>query len=254
MTRHVFSNAMVAHVWAQQNQDLGRSGNGNLWFEGPTIYSYREPIGRFIEAADGRTVVLLTSESYSITTSCHCHRVASALRSESALPRFHVPLIAGNHGDVDHAYNLARLLERARKQAGKVKSARFDSWDSRPVVLRGKPHAPGADWEYAADLSMPGPDGSRPLFLQYAAEAFDVAARYAATFGLAVDFDGPAESKRRLPHGASGGPATARRKRCASGRRQRSIASGRANARKRPNASASASIGRKCSPAGKPGL
>ena len=40
---------------------------------------------------------------------------------------------------------------------------------------------------------MPGPDGSRPLFLQYAAEAFDVAARYAATFGLAVDFDGRAE-------------------------------------------------------------
>ena len=36
---NVFSNSMVAHVWAQQTQSEGRSNNGNLYFEGPCIYS-----------------------------------------------------------------------------------------------------------------------------------------------------------------------------------------------------------------------
>jgi hypothetical protein len=189
MTRHVFANRMVAHVWAQQDQTSGRSGNGNFHFEGRTLYSYREPIARFCDAADGRAVVLITSAKFSVTTSAHCSAAQSALRSASDLPRFHVPDTGYGSVEPDHAYNLKSLLDAARTVAGKAKTARFDSWESRPVIATDGPDR----WHYAADASMPGPDGSRPLFLQYAGEAFDNAARYAAAFGLAVDFDGPAE-------------------------------------------------------------
>jgi len=189
MTRHVFANRMVAHVWAQQDQTAGRSGNGNFHFEGRTLYSYREPIARFCDAADGRAVVLITSAKFSVTTSAHCSAAQSALRSASDLPRFHVPDTGYGSVEPDHAYNLKNLLDAARTVAGKVKTARFDSWESRPVIPTGGPDR----WQYAADASMPGPDGSRPLILQFAVERFQSAMAYAATFGLAVEFDADAE-------------------------------------------------------------
>lgn len=63
----VFSNDMVAHVWAQQRQQSGRSHNGNFYFEGRTLYSYgtHYPVGIF--AAVGGPVFLNSSKS-SITT------------------------------------------------------------------------------------------------------------------------------------------------------------------------------------------
>ena len=63
--RTVFDNSMVAHVWAQQGQDFGRSNNGNLYFEGPTIFSYGShfPIASFTDLRVGaRRVVLFTEE------------------------------------------------------------------------------------------------------------------------------------------------------------------------------------------------
>lgn len=67
MAKTVFDNWQAAHVWAQQEQEQGRSHNGNLWFQGPTIYSYRTPIARVYRPWGG-AVVLLTSESFSVTT------------------------------------------------------------------------------------------------------------------------------------------------------------------------------------------
>lgn len=63
----VFSNDMVAHVWAQQRQQSGRSHNGNFYFQGRTLYSYgtHYPVGIF--AAVGGPVFLNSSKS-SITT------------------------------------------------------------------------------------------------------------------------------------------------------------------------------------------
>jgi hypothetical protein len=49
-----YSNGMTAHVWAQQNKERGKSGNGNMSFEGRTLYSYSTPIGRFVDTVDGR--------------------------------------------------------------------------------------------------------------------------------------------------------------------------------------------------------
>jgi hypothetical protein len=192
MTRNVFSNDMVAHVWAQQKQESGRSNNGNFWFEGATIYSYRTPIARIVETVDGRRVVLRTSETFSITTSGkHENAISYALRGNETL--FVVPSIAAGtiaQGAPDHVANLAHLIDNARRLAGKVKTARFDSYASRPVM----PSADPLDrWNHCADSSMPGPDGSRPLFLETAAHGFRAAAEYAAAFGLPFDVDGEAE-------------------------------------------------------------
>lgn len=90
--RTVFDNHMVAHVWAQRTQETGRSHNGNFWFEGETIYSYRTPIARFITTKSA-TVALVTSETFSVTTSGkHMGPIRRALRDD--MPTFYVPFIA----------------------------------------------------------------------------------------------------------------------------------------------------------------
>lgn len=62
----VFDNKQCAHVWAQQSQERGRTNNGNMFFEGRTIYScgHHFPMGHFIDD----NTVLLNSSSYSNST------------------------------------------------------------------------------------------------------------------------------------------------------------------------------------------
>lgn len=72
----VFSNSMCAHMWAQQTQAFGRSDN--LSFNGPTLYSYRTAIGYIPDGAKFGLVALLTSNTYSATTSCKHMPAASA--------------------------------------------------------------------------------------------------------------------------------------------------------------------------------
>lgn len=69
MTRTVFANDMVAHVWAQGRQAEGKSGNGNFYFEGPTLYSYGSHFVAGFLLAPGRA--LINSDSYSISTAKH---------------------------------------------------------------------------------------------------------------------------------------------------------------------------------------
>src|SRR5258708_2866708 len=68
--RKVFANGMVAHVWAQQTNEEGRSNNGNFYFRGDTIFSYGHhfPIARF---SVDKTVVWFTNATYSVSTSGH---------------------------------------------------------------------------------------------------------------------------------------------------------------------------------------
>lgn len=66
---NVFSNDMVAHVWAQGRQESGRSHNGNFYFEGAALYSYGRHYVAGYRMPDGR--VLVNAESRSATTSQH---------------------------------------------------------------------------------------------------------------------------------------------------------------------------------------
>ena len=150
MTKHIFSNGMLAHVWAQQEQSHGRSGNGNFRFDGSTLYSYREPIARFTISADGRSVVLITSETFSVTTSAHTSRAGNAVHGQTV---FRVPDTGYDSVEPDHATNLRHLLKQAREPLGKVSRMPFDSWSARPVRLAGIvlwESGVLADWPYAA--------------------------------------------------------------------------------------------------------
>lgn len=92
----VFTNDMVAHVWAQQTQESGRSNNGQFYFTGRALWSYGSHfcVGFIIpaDASAGRPgpVALLESGSYSITTSRHQSRAASAVRH---MDSFRVPAL-----------------------------------------------------------------------------------------------------------------------------------------------------------------
>lgn len=73
----VFSNSMVAHVWAQGRQGSGRSHNGNFYFEGRALYSYGSHFVVAYLMPDGRA--LMNAESYSISTSRHQSEARAAV-------------------------------------------------------------------------------------------------------------------------------------------------------------------------------
>lgn len=75
----VFSNDMVAHVWAQASQDEGRSNNGNFYFTGRKLYSYGSHFIVGIVMPDG--TALLNLDSYSISTGRHQAYAWRAVRS-----------------------------------------------------------------------------------------------------------------------------------------------------------------------------
>lgn len=69
MTRTVYDNHMVAHVWASQSQDYGRSNNRNFFFNGRVLYSYGSHF--VVGIAVGVSTFILNSDTYSISTSRH---------------------------------------------------------------------------------------------------------------------------------------------------------------------------------------
>ena len=82
MVRKVMRNSQVAHVWAAQSQAEGRSANGQFYFSGAAIYSYRPswPLASFLPIEhEGKRVVVLNEESYSMTTRRHLTRTWQAL-------------------------------------------------------------------------------------------------------------------------------------------------------------------------------
>lgn len=69
MTKTVHNNDQIRHLWANQTQSYAR-GNGSTHFEGPTLFSYNTPIAHFV-MQKGRRVALITTASYSPSTSRH---------------------------------------------------------------------------------------------------------------------------------------------------------------------------------------
>lgn len=108
--RHVVSTGMVPHLWARQSQDWARNPQRNISFQGRVLRSYATPIARITDwQAFGRTIVLLDSEKYSVTTSRHQREAASAL-SSSEYYRLHVPVIQPATG-THHKLNSEALFD-----------------------------------------------------------------------------------------------------------------------------------------------
>jgi hypothetical protein len=77
-------NSQLAHIWAQQNKNCGKTGN--MFFEGATIYSYgyHFPIAHFTDKNfKGKQVVLYNSSDYSSTTARHKSYTLSAIDRSS---------------------------------------------------------------------------------------------------------------------------------------------------------------------------
>lgn len=150
----VFSNHMVAHVWAQQTQSEGKSSNGNFSFRDDTLYSYSTPIARFVFDNHGNRQTLITSNSYSVTTNGkHKNAAGRAVHYEY----FSVPTIrrGGRGQELDHAANLAHLLTEYADAKARAMRQR-DPPQGYTFEHLGKLHA--AAWDYAGAFGLDGPE------------------------------------------------------------------------------------------------
>lgn len=146
------NNSGIAHVWAQGRYSFGRTGNGNLYFHGPALYSYGSHYvaGYILPALDAAAnwqpgVALLNADSYSVSTSQHVGDAASAARHRSPLW-------------VPNLTELARVLESCLvRAAGSVDAAGF------PLAINRKELARDAAARLKAHFSTPGnlPSDSR---------------------------------------------------------------------------------------------
>ena len=118
----VFDNRQLAHVWAQQKQPEGRGSH--MFFDGASIFSYGRhfEIARFV-TRHKRRAVLVTTRSYSISTSRHVEYVRGALY-QLGVPVHYVASIddAARGADAMHEYYKVRMAD-ALAAAGKARKA-----------------------------------------------------------------------------------------------------------------------------------
>lgn len=74
----VFTSHEIAHIWAHKSAPHGKSP-GAVSFDGPVIRSYSTAIARHIEHK-GKPAIMLNTTSYSVSTTKHFGRIASAIQ------------------------------------------------------------------------------------------------------------------------------------------------------------------------------
>lgn len=124
----VFSNAMCAHVWAQQSQPHGHSGA--MKFDGAVAYSYAEPVAHIAHTPAGARVALFTSKNWSPTTGRHLSEYRSAV--PSGIPQFTVPDIfwieRTRVAQYGHDTNVKYLRSEYAATVAKLMRAQCDGW------------------------------------------------------------------------------------------------------------------------------
>src|SRR5689334_478166 len=96
-TRKVFPTSEIPHLWAHKTQDDARNPQGNLYFKGSVIYSYRDSYPIASHVTNGKTgkaaksAILIRTDSYSVTTSGHISAVRSSIPSGTTV--FYVPSV-----------------------------------------------------------------------------------------------------------------------------------------------------------------
>ena len=124
--RHVSPTSEILHKWAHQTQSDACNPQGNLYFRGTTLYSYRDnyPIAKIFKKKTGAALVLHVSDTYSNTTAGHCN---AARRATSHLPCATVPdvepdMYAGRAAE-KHAFNVKFLVDLAAEHLAKAQRA-----------------------------------------------------------------------------------------------------------------------------------
>jgi hypothetical protein len=160
--KHVFDTGQIPHLWAHRTQEEARNRQGNLYFTGDTIYSYGShfPIARHVTNDAGELGVLLTTATYSVTTSSHCSAVRSAI--PSGMQVFHVPNVCpGRYSGSeltadDQAGNLTDYTERIEKHvitSARARSSYLKEWNhEQAICLRDEAFA------YCAFFGLPVPN------------------------------------------------------------------------------------------------
>ncbi len=116
--KKVVTGDMVCHLWANQSQDEARNAQGNLYFNGDTIYSYGThfPMAKILSNG----TVLLTTRCRSNTTAKHLHMVRLAVRHLPMIECFDPTPI----GTRDHHANLKDMRDRCTAALTKAAHAR----------------------------------------------------------------------------------------------------------------------------------
>ena len=114
MAKVVFELGQLAHLWAHKAIPYGRkSGQSQADFSGNEFRSYTTVIARHITNKRGQTAVLLSTDTYSHTTSEHQSAVRSAV---SHLEVFHVgrvdPLQTPREYLTEYSNRIMALIDR----------------------------------------------------------------------------------------------------------------------------------------------
>lgn len=121
--RHVYPTDRIPHLWANQTQGDARNPQGNLYFRGDTIYSYRDgyPIGKLFTNGTGEKCVLIQEDRYSVTTAGHISAVRWATRHMTC---FTVPYLSH-----DLEKNVSWYVAQSRERWEKAQRARSNAGD-----------------------------------------------------------------------------------------------------------------------------
>jgi hypothetical protein len=173
----VFTGAEVPHIFATQSQPEGRNANRTLQFDGPTLRSYAQPIAHFL-APDH---VLITADSFSVTTSKHTSWARYALRH---IPQqTYVPSLKQLLGNTAKRYRLEYIkarIEDADKIRDKMTRMRAD-WKKRNAESEIAMHEAAAAlaWQMTGESGDWRDNAAPAIAAQIRA---DKVARYTAAF------------------------------------------------------------------------
>ena len=142
--KHVVSNPY--HLWANQtyaehgrDHNHARNGSGNQSYAGNLAYSYSAVIGCIETDSKGNRVYLLSSNSWSSTTTGHWYACSRAIPLGSKT--FRVPFIGGSSiwnrgGTLDHVKNAQYLADVVTREVVRLSRARvYTSRDSLANML-----------------------------------------------------------------------------------------------------------------------
>lgn len=123
--KKVVENSTVAHLWANQTQDEARNPQHNFYFEGKTIYSYRNsfPIAQHVEHK-GKKMVLFTTQTYSVTTAGHISIVRYASNHLDKIYCHKVDYNSGYYAKELHESNFNQWIKEVEYIAPKLVKAR----------------------------------------------------------------------------------------------------------------------------------
>lgn len=117
----------AAHVWAAQTQQHGKAGN--IFFEGPTLYSYGPhfPISKVYTLDTGERIALFNSRTYSSSTGRHQRAARSAWQGNGEALRAHQELWPRDAWNADARQWEPEPLTRAQLDDITAKQAELDT-------------------------------------------------------------------------------------------------------------------------------